>query len=113
MPPDRDRAALEDIVHACRRIIDFAAGMDRSSFLSDQKTQSAVIHQLLILGEAVKRLSPAFCDDHPDVPWRQIARTRDILIHHYQEVDLEEVWQMVETDIDELLKTLGRLMDGQ
>jgi uncharacterized protein with HEPN domain len=56
---------------------------------------SAVLHQLLIIGEAVKRISPEFRVAHPEVPWKLIAGTRDKLIHFYEGVDLEEVWEMV------------------
>jgi len=57
MPLNLDQDALIDIAAAARRALRFAAGMDRDAFLADDKTQSAVIHQLLILGEATKRLS--------------------------------------------------------
>jgi uncharacterized protein with HEPN domain len=48
-----------------------------------------------VIGEAVKRLSEDFRAAHPQVPWKLIAGTRDKLIHHYEGVDLEEVWTMV------------------
>jgi uncharacterized protein with HEPN domain len=55
------------------------------------KTQSAVLHQLLVIGEAVKRLSQDFRRDHPEIPFALIAGMRDKLIHEYDDVDLEEV----------------------
>ena len=53
--------------------------LDLPAFLADAKTQSAVLHQLLILGEAVKRLSAPFREAHPEIPWKEIAGSRDIL----------------------------------
>jgi uncharacterized protein with HEPN domain len=54
--------------------------------------QSAIIRQLEIIGEATKHLSAAFRGNHPDIPWQKMAGMRDILIHAYDAVDLDEVW---------------------
>jgi uncharacterized protein with HEPN domain len=62
------------------------------------------LHQLLIIGEAVKRISLEFRAAHPEVPWRLIAGTRDKLIHFYEGVDLEEVWKMVISDLPRLIR---------
>jgi uncharacterized protein with HEPN domain len=109
VPPDRDIASLHDMVQAAKNVRNFVAGMDRQSFLGDIRTQSAVIHQVLIIGEACKRLSQAFRTSHPNVPWTLIARTRDILIHHYEGVDLEEIWRIVERDIPTILNDLNSI----
>lgn len=90
----------------------FASGLSRETFLGDEKTQSAVVHQLLLVGEATKRLSDEFRDGRPEVPWRDIARMRDRLIHHYDAVDLDEVWKSVETDVPDLLARLEPLVPG-
>ena len=106
----RDVATVLDIVLAARRIQRFAAGFSRETFLDDEKTQSAIVHQLLLIGEGVKRLSDAFRAKHPETPWRDIARMRDRLIHHYDAVDLDEVWKTVETDIPDLRARLEPLV---
>jgi len=80
-------------------------------FVEDKKTQSAVIHQLLIIGEAVKRLSEGFRTDHPEVPWSLIARTRDILVHHYEGIDLEQVWRIAVNDLPSLLESIANLLE--
>jgi uncharacterized protein with HEPN domain len=61
--------------------VEFMGGLDMESFLKDSKTQSSVIHQLLILGEGVKRLSPEFRNQQRTVPWKEMAGMRDKLIH--------------------------------
>jgi uncharacterized protein with HEPN domain len=104
--PDRDAASLLDMLAAARRVLSFVQDTSRETFLIDPKTQSAVIHQVLILGEACKRLTPAFRDAHGDVPWASLARTRDILIHHYEGVDLDEVWRIAVRDMPPLLTQL-------
>ena len=108
-----DDAALLDIVRAMRLLIDFRGEADKAAFLADAKTQAAVIHQLLIVGEAVKRLSDDFRQEHPSVPWRMIAGMRDILIHQYVAVDLHEVWKTAQSDIPRLLAYLEPLIPVQ
>jgi uncharacterized protein with HEPN domain len=108
----RDDATLLDIVLACRRIQRFAAGLSLETFLGDEKTQSAVVHQLLLIGEATKRLSDEFRASSPEVPWRDIARMRDRLVHHYDAVDLDEVWKTVKTDVPDLLTRLKPFVPG-
>jgi uncharacterized protein with HEPN domain len=106
----RDDATLLDIVHAARLVLGFTAGMSRSAFGQDLKTQSAVLHQLMVIGEAVKRLSAELRAAHASIPWVLIAGMRDRLIHVYDEVDLDEVWKTVERDIPELLRQVEPLL---
>jgi len=68
-----------------------------------------VLHQLLVVGEAVKRLSPEFRAAHPEVPWRLIAGTRDKLIQFYEGVDLEEVWKMASAELPQLIRQVEPL----
>ena len=109
---DRDRLFLRHVLNAIDEIASFTVE-GQSTFMSDRKTQSAVIRQLEIIGEAVKNLSADLTASEPAVPWRQIAGTRDRLIHAYFSVDLDSVWSMVEQDLptlrDEVRRILGRL----
>ena len=109
----RDDATLLDIARAARQVRAFATGMDQDSFLLDARTQSAVLHQLMVIGEAVRRLSRAFRDSHPGIPWSLMAGMRDKLIHAYDAVDLIEVWNTVERDIPELLQYIEPLLPSE
>lgn len=99
----RDSATILDIVKASRRILTFTNGVDRSAFDGNLEKQSAVIHQVTILGEAVKRLSAEFRARHPAVAWQDIAGMRDVLIHDYDNVVLDDVWEAVILDVPRLL----------
>jgi uncharacterized protein with HEPN domain len=101
-----DDATLVDLARATRLAQDFIQGMDQAAFLADLKTQSAVLHQLLIVGEATKRLSQTFRDSHPQIPWALMGGMRDKLIHHYEVVDLEVVWNTLQHDVPALLSFL-------
>jgi uncharacterized protein with HEPN domain len=87
--------------------------MDKVDFLSDDKTQSAIVFQLLIIGEAVKRLSSDLRSQHPDIPWSLIAKMRDNLIHRYDDIDLDEVWKTSQEDIPVLLTALESLLSNE
>jgi uncharacterized protein with HEPN domain len=111
MPERPDiRLFCDDIVEAIDRIVRYTAGMTYEEFAADTKTQDAVIRNLEILGEAVRSLPEAFKDQYPDVPWREIRRMRDRLIHHYFGVSLKIVWETVQTDIPALRKQLRTIL---
>ncbi len=76
-----DEAALLDAVRAARLSIEFLGEATVAGLKADLKTQSAVLHQLMILGEAIKRISLEFRAAHPDVAWKKAAGMRDVLIH--------------------------------
>jgi uncharacterized protein with HEPN domain len=101
-----DAATVLDIVLACRRISRFIAGADQSTFLDDDEKHWAVVSQLMLIGEAVRRLSPEFCDGHPTVPWPQMAGMRNRLIHHYDKIDWPLVWATACRDVPVLLAEL-------
>ena len=105
----QDDAAIIDVVRAARLAVSFKQGLSKDEFLQDLKTQSAVLHQLMVMGEAVKRLSPSYRDQHPEIPWKLMAGMRDVLIHGYDIVNLDEVWKTANTDIPQLLPLLESL----
>ena len=104
-----DAVYLRHIADAAQRVREYTAD-GRDAFLADKKTQDAVLRNLEIIGEAVKRLSTELRDAHPDIPWKQIAGMRDILIHHYFGVKLDTVWQVVEVDLASLEKKVASLL---
>ena len=105
-----DQATLVDLHRAASLALRFTEGCDRGAFLIDAKTQAAVPHELLVIGEAAKRLSQTFRDAHPDIPWRAMGGMRDKLIHAYDAVDIEEVWKTLRADVPALLAFLTPLV---
>lgn len=108
---DRDVLFLKHVLGAATDIGSFTSE-GRAAFMADRKTQSAVIRQLEIIGEAVKPLSPALTLSEPAIPWRQIAGARDRLIHAYFSVDLDAVWSMVEQDLPALRANVQRILES-
>lgn len=106
----RDDVTLLDIERAGRLVTEFIQGISKDAFLNDVKTQSSVLYQLSVMGEATKRLSADLRFHHPEVPWAVIAGMRDHLIHGYDVVDWDEVWNTVTRDVPELLNKLHLLL---
>lgn len=106
-----DRVYLLHIRDSLHRIVEYTAS-GRDAFLVDTKTQDAVIRNLEIIGEAVKNLSEAHKELHPDVPWKRVAGMRDLLIHHYFGVKLETVWAVVEDELPDFGTAIVRMLDG-
>jgi uncharacterized protein with HEPN domain len=106
---ERDGLFLKHVLDAIGEIESFTTA-GREGFMQDRKTQSAVVRQLEIIGEAVKNLGKALTTSEPAVPWRQIAGARDRLIHAYFSVDLDAVWSMVEQDLPVLRAEVRRIV---
>jgi uncharacterized protein with HEPN domain len=106
----RDRSYLIDLVQAGKLIQDFIQGIDKERFDNSSLIQSAVIRQIEIIGEATKRLSEKCRSEHSEIPWKKIAGMRDILIHAYDHVDIDEVWNAVDTSIPSLIKQIETLI---
>ena len=104
-----DGTAL-DILNAARHIREFAAGLTRAQFDANLLAQSAVLHQIIVLGEAVKRLSDEFRLAHPSIPWTQIAGMRDRCVHGYNNVDLDRVWEVAQAHAPQLVDYLEKIV---
>lgn len=110
MTTSRDHASLLDMARSARLALSFIQGMSQAEFEADIKTQSAVLYQIAILGEAVKRLSIDFRTGHPAIPWSAIAGMRDKLIHDYEGVNVPQVWLTLQTSIPEFLTAIEPLL---
>jgi uncharacterized protein with HEPN domain len=89
---------------------EYAKGMSELDLMASRRDQDAILHQLMIVGEAAKQVSPAFRDVHPEIPWSKIGRFRDLVVHHYFGVDMAEVWRIVRDEIPLLASQLEPLV---
>jgi uncharacterized protein with HEPN domain len=95
---NRDRAALSQILEHIELAIEFAGG-SKALFESSRISQSAVVRELEVIGEAAKRVSAATREGSEDVPWRSMTGFKNVAIHQYDSVDLDRVWEIVSVDL--------------
>jgi uncharacterized protein with HEPN domain len=113
MPPDertRDAAALLDILHSAKQAIAHASGLSFEGFAADVLRQDAVIRRIEVVGEAARRVSAAGRASNPELPWVQMVRMRNRIIHEYDQVDLQIVWDTVTKDLPPLVRKLERFV---
>jgi uncharacterized protein with HEPN domain len=91
------------------RILLYTTG-GREDFFESLLIQDAVIRNFEVIGEATKKLSLELRQQYPDIPWRRIAGFRDVLIHDYMGIDLDEVWDVVDRDLPELKSNVEAIL---
>jgi uncharacterized protein with HEPN domain len=102
----RDKEYLADAVEAVQRIVAYTRELTYEEFPSDRKTQDAVLRNLQVMGEAVKRLSAPLKQGHPHLPWKQMAGMRDKVVHDYFGINYDIVWALAKEELPELLPSL-------
>jgi len=101
------RFLLERMQGHCDDIAMDTNGLSQSDFESDGKTQRAVYMSIHQIGELVGRLPEAFRALHPDLPWRGIRQTRNIISHEYVKIDLDIIWQTITQSIPDFRKAIA------
>ena len=109
--PREPKVYLDDISNAIQHIETYTAGITFETFAADSKTRDAVVRNLEIIGEAVKRLPDSFREAHPDIAWRPAAAMRDFLIHEYPEVDTQAVWDTIKIDLSSFKGGIQRCIE--
>ncbi|MBM4050361.1 MAG: DUF86 domain-containing protein [Planctomycetes bacterium] len=101
---------LKDILDALESAETFVRGLSYNQFVRDDKTVSAVIRKLEIVGEAARQIPEDLRAKHPEVPWRQMAEMRNRLIHAYFKVHYPLVWSTIRDRIPQLKPLIARVL---
>lgn len=107
---EEDRIFIEHILESIALIESYVEQFTKEKFLLSREKQDAVIRRLEIIGEAVKNISSDLKQKCPNIPWREIAGMRDMLIHKYFGVDLKLTWKTVQKDLPILKRELLNLL---
>lgn len=103
------RVYLAQILECGDRITSYTT-KGKAAFLADRLVQDAVIRNFEVIGEAAKRVPEPYRQRHSEIPWRSLAAFRDVLIHQYEGVDLNEVWGVIEAKLPPLQVAIKRLL---
>ncbi len=98
----RDDLYLADMLDAANAIGRFLSGRDEAALLQDDMLRSAVMHKLIIIGEAATNLSKLLRDRNPAIPWRNVVAFRNIAAHQYFGIDWQIVWKTATQDVPAL-----------
>ena len=102
---------IKDILDCIERIEEFIGDMNFDQFLQDDKTSSAVVRKLEIIGEATKNIPKSITQKYDEVPWKEMARMRDKIIHFYFGVDYEIVWNVIKERLPEIKPTILQILE--
>lgn len=107
-----DLLYCQDILESGAAICSYVEGIDFGAFVRDRMRYSAVIREFEIIGEAVGKLAAQLKQAYPDVPWQDIKDFRNMLAHEYFGVDLEIVWNTIQSDLPMLMAAVQRMEKG-
>jgi len=102
---------IEDIITAIEKIEKYTAGMSKEDLAGNELVQDAVVRNLEVIGEAVKKVPDDVRSSYKDIPWKKIAGLRDILIHEYFGVNINIVWDVIENKLQPLKAAVTELYE--
>jgi uncharacterized protein with HEPN domain len=109
----RDIQFLLDMLESAKLANRYVAEKSKNDFFSDIQLQDAVIRRLAIIGEASRRISEATCQTLPNIPWTEIGGMRNRLIHEYEDLDLDIVWDTVKISLPLLIDELEKFIPSE
>jgi len=113
MAGTRDLVRLREMADAVKKVIAFSEGRARTDLDGDEMYALAIVRLLEIIGEAAKGVSESIRERYSDIPWSQIAGTRDRLIHGYFSVDYDIVWAVIAKDLPPLITNLETILSAE
>lgn len=109
MNSHKDLPYIEHTLDSINAIEQFSKGMNKKELISNRLKQSAIIREIEIIGEATKNISQSLKNKHQEITWKEIAGTRDKMIHHYFGVDLNIVWDIIKINLPDLKDKLKKI----
>jgi len=107
------RLRIQHILGAIEQIGAFTQGMSFEEFARDAKTVYAVTYAFSIIGEAARNMQAAIVTAHPELPWSQMVRMRNVMVHAYHRIDTELVWRTAQLDLPPLTPLLKRMLQDE
>jgi len=109
----RDDAYLIDILESTRAAIEYVRGKSWEKFSKDSILQDAVVRRLEIIGEAAGRVSTVTQKKYPKLPWQAMKGTRNRVIHEYDSIELDIIWDIIQNDLPHVVKELEKIIPSE
>ena len=106
------RLYVRDMIEFSEKVLSYTEGMGQDAFIADQRTYDAALRNIELIGEAATHVPDQVREAHPEVDWRRIVGARNRLAHAYLGIDDDVVWDIIRTDVPDLLPRLRRLLDS-
>lgn len=106
----RDDAYVLDMIRFAREVIELSSGVTRDDYVSNLATRRSIERSLELIGEAARRVSGPFRENHGEIPWRDIIGQRSVLAHDYGDVNDDRVWETAMEKVPDLLRALECLL---
>lgn len=106
----RDDAYLYDILESARAASEYVGRKSREQFIKDPILQDAIVRRLEIIGEAAGRVSTATQKKYPRLPWKAMKGTRNRVIHEYDSIELDIIWDIIQLDLPLLVTELEKII---
>ena len=90
--------------------MDYVFGKTWDRFYEDMQCPDAVVRRIEIIGEAARKVSEPFKANHPDIPWREMVAQRNVLVHEYESIGDDEIWDVATVHVPELIQALTPLI---
>lgn len=112
LPEERWHLRVRDILDAVARISEYLEGMSPEAFYEDQRTIDAVVRNIGIIGEAARHVPDDVRSRYSSIPWAQMRGMRNVIVHEYDAVDVEIVWETAQRELPALIGPLERILSG-
>ena len=109
--PLKDRIRLEHIQNSIANVFQYTEGKTLEQLKNNSMLFYAVVKNIEIIGEAAYHLTKAFCNEHPEVPWKDVMLMRNVLVHDYYRIDANEVWKVIKEDLQPLNEQITRCLN--
>ena len=105
----RNEIILQKMHRYAEKLIEYCEGYTYDTFIADMKTVEACVFNLSQMGELANRVDDAFADAHPSIPWRLIYGLRNRIVHDYEGVNLQLIWEIIHDDLPGLRSELAKI----
>ncbi len=105
------RLYVQDMIDFAERAVAYTAGFDQEAFIGDGRTYDTTLRKLVLIGEAATHIPNEVREANPQIRWRQVVATRNRLVHGYLGLDDDVIWDIIQTDLPDLLMKVRRLLE--